>query len=183
MVVAISHHPCMYSIGDCAANVSGRNDICVQFANDNSIYVAYPTMARKAISESTLNVTSMTITNPKPDSVELSFKQTFYTQSKYHPTLYPFNASFYMIDNVDNPAFASIRTPKVQAANGTESEVPPQTVNITFPDEFTRYVLLAYQSEEFTIALRGNGDLKQGSLPKTTVSYNQNLTMKGITTL
>lgn len=136
-------------------------------------------MARKAVSESSLNVVSMTIENPEPNSVQLSFTQTFETDSKYYPTLYPFNGSFYLIDKPDNPAFASIRTPKVVAQNGTESQVPAQTVNITFPDEFTRYVLLAFESENFTIALRGNGDLKQGSLPKTTVSYDQNITMKG----
>lgn len=50
-------------------------------------------------------------------------------------------------------------------------------------DEFTRYVLLSLASEEFTIALRGQGDLKQGILPKTNVDYNTNITMKGFNRL
>jgi len=125
----------------------------------------------------------MSIQNPTPDSVELGFSQVFYSDSKYHPTLYPFNASFYMLDNENNPPFASIRTPKVEAANGTESEVPLQLVNITHPEEFTRYVLLALGSEEFAVALRGDGDLSTGALPRTGVSYDKNISMKGMSSL
>lgn len=107
----------------------------------------------------------------------------FYSDSKYHPTLYPFNASFYILDNENNPPFASIRTPQIKASNGSQSEVPLQRVNITHPDEFTRYVLLALGSEEFTVALRGKGDLKTGALPKTGVTYDKNITMKGMSSL
>ena len=122
----------------------------------------------------------MAIQNPTPDSVELGFTQMFYSDSKYDPTLYPFNASFYMLDNDDNPPFASIRTPKItKVSNGTETEVPLQRVNITHMDEFTRYVLLAFSSEEFTVALRGNGDLSTGAMPRTGVKYDQNITLKG----
>ncbi|KAK5948738.1 hypothetical protein OHC33_010161 [Knufia fluminis] len=144
------------------------------------IYVAYPKVARRAADRSTLQVTSMTIQNPTPDSVELGFTQMVNNPTKYEPTLYPFNASFYMLDNADNPPFASIRTPKItKAANGTESEVPLQRVNITHMDEFTRYVLLALGSEEFTVALRGHGGLSTSSLPKTNVNYDKNITLKG----
>ncbi|KAJ9656055.1 hypothetical protein H2198_005215 [Neophaeococcomyces mojaviensis] len=120
----------------------------------------------------------MSIENPGPESVTFSFDQTLYTSSKYHPTLYPFNASFYLLDS--QMPFASIQTPQIQATNGTKSTVPPQQVNITHMDEFTKYVLLALASEEFTVALRGEGDLKQGSLPKTSVDYDKNITMKGL---
>lgn len=166
-----------------AANVSnilqrhGRTPMTFPF----SIYVAYPKIARRSVDDSSLQVTSMAIQNPSPDSVELGFTQVFYSGSKYHPTLYPFNASFYMLDNGNNPPFASIRTPQInKASNGTESEVPLQRVNITHMDEFTRYVLLALGSEEFTIALRGHGDLSTGALPKAGVNYDKNITMKGM---
>lgn len=145
----------------------------------SSVYVGYPRLARNQIKDSKLNVTSMTILNPTPDSVDMSFQQVFISDSKYHPTLYPFNASFYLLDGANNPPFASIQTPQIQAGNGVVSNVPSQKVNITHLNEFTRYVLLSLASEEFTIALRGRGDLKQGILPKTTVDYDTNITMKG----
>lgn len=121
----------------------------------------------------------MTIQNPSPDSVELAFTQVLRSNSSFHPTLYPFNASFYILDNESNPPFASIQTPEIKASDGLETNIEPQEVNITHPEEFTRYVLLALASEEFTIALRGDGDLKQGALPKTSVRYDQNITLKG----
>jgi len=145
-----------------------------------SIYVGYPKIARKSIRDSSLQVTSMTIEDPTPDSVKLGFTQVFITKSKRHSTLLPFNASFYMLDHEDNPPFASIQTPRInKASNGTESEVPLQHVNITHMDEFTRYVLLTLGSKEFTIALRGHGGLTTGSLPKTSVTYDKNITLKG----
>lgn len=136
-------------------------------------------MARDQIKDSRIEVKSMDIENPTPNSVDLAFTQVLRSNSSYHPTLYPFNASFYLVDRQNNPPFASIRTPQIQASNGAQSEVPLQRVNITHPDEFTRYVLVALESETFTIALRGTGDLKLGGLPKTSVDYNSNITMKG----
>lgn len=139
--------------------------------------MAYPKIARSAADESTLDVTAMAITDPAPHHVTLSFEQVFYTNSSYRPTIYPFNASFYLPDS-DIP-FASVETPQLQGGNGTASVVPPQTVNITHPTQFTEYVLLALESKEFTIALKGTGGLKQGSLPETTVDWNKNITLKG----
>ena len=136
-------------------------------------------MARKAVKHSTLEVRSMSIKNPAPNNIELSFKQVFYSNSSYSTTLYPFNASFYLLDNASNPPFASIQAPKVVASNGTEAIVEPQRVNITHMDEFTRYILLALASKEFAVALRGEGALKQGILPKTSVSYDKNIMLKG----
>ena len=136
-------------------------------------------MAKSQVAESRLEVKSMDIESPTPKSIELAFTQVLHSNSSYHPTLYPFNASFYLVDKRDNPPFASIRTPEFEARNGAESQVPLQRVNITHPDEFTRYVLTALDRENFTIALRGTGDLKLGSLPKTSVDYDQNITMKG----
>lgn len=184
LLVAVSDHLHNHRPHCCAPNVSSTAEILhltvyAALTPTPSIYVGYPKIARDNINDSSLEVTSMQILNPAPDSIELAFTQRLYTNSSYHPTLYPFNASFYLLDNRDNPPFASIQTPELQAANGTTSNVELQRVNITHLEEFTRYVLLSLASEEFTIALRGNGDLKQGGLPRTSVSYDQNITMKG----
>lgn len=121
----------------------------------------------------------MVINNPTPNSVDMEFEQKFISDSNQHPTLYPFNASFYLLDNDTNPAFASIRTAEVKGGNGVVSEIPTQKVNITNIYEFTRYVLQTLAAEQFMIALRGTGGLKQGILPTTTVDYDTNITFTG----
>lgn len=136
-------------------------------------------MARDGINDSRLQVTAMSIQNPRPDNVDLAFTQVLLSNSSFHPTLYPFNASFYLTDKDSNLPYASIRTPEIKSSNGTIANVATQQVNITHPKEFTRYVLTSLASEEFTIALRGTGDLKQGSLPKVSVDYDQTIVLKG----
>jgi len=115
----------------------------------------------------------------------MGFTQIFYSNtSTSQPTLYPFNASFYMLDNDNNPPFASIQSPEiVKISNDTETDVPPQLVNITHMDEFTRYLRLALASESYTIALRGNGGMSTGGMPKTGIDYDKNITMNGMTEL
>lgn len=121
----------------------------------------------------------MSIQNPTPDSIDLSFKQVFNTNSSYHPTLYPFNASFYLLDKQYSVPFGSIETTEIHASNGVGTDFPTQRMNISHMGRFTDYVLATLGSEEFTIALRGHGDLKEGGLPRTSVTYDKNITMKG----
>lgn len=179
MVVGVCHHLDCLGARYYVTHVRSQHRWCDNLLTMIRIYVAYPKMARSQVAASRLLVQSMSIRNPTPDSVDLAFEQMFLSNSSYHPTLFPFNASFYLVDNKDNPPFASIETPELVASNGTVSQVPSQRVNITHPEEFTRYVLVALQQETFTIALRGTGDLQVGALPKTSVNYNNNITMKG----
>ena len=125
----------------------------------------------------------MSIQNPTADSVDISFKQVLNSNSSYHPTLYPFNASFYLLDQQYSLPFATIMTNKIQASDGATTEIPSQRVNITHKNQFSQYVLTTLGSEEFTFALRGHGDLKEGILPKVLVTYDKDITMKGGTSL
>lgn len=141
------------------------------------IYVAYPNIAQSAVNKSRLYVTSETINNPTPDSVEMELHSVLTTTSKYHPTLYSFPGSFYL-EGQDKP-FATIQIPQVKANNGTTA-VAKQTVQITDMDEFTRYTETVLGTEEYTVILKGRGGLKQGGLPKTHVNYDEKVTLKGM---
>lgn len=122
----------------------------------------------------------MSILDPTPYGVELTVVERLWTNSSHHPTLYPFNASLYLLDPPgNNVSFATIQTPKVKAHNNASVVVGPTRINITHMKEFTKFVLLVARSEEFTYALRGHGDLKEGGLPKVNVDYDKNITMKG----
>lgn len=141
-----------------------------------SIYVAYPKMAQSAVKDSQLHATAESILNPAPGAFDLQLTSELETHSKYHPTLYGFEASLYL-EGSDVP-FASFNTPEVKANNGTVSNVQ-QRVQIQNQTEFTRYAMVTLASETYTVFLRGNGGLKQGGLPKTSVDYNQKIELNG----
>jgi len=141
------------------------------------IYVGYPKMAQSSVNESKLHVTAESILNPAPNAFDLNLTSELETHAKYHPQLDAFEASLYLKDS-DIP-FATFNTPAIKADNGTVSQVL-QRVEIQNLTEFTRYTMVALASEEYTIYLRGNGGLKQGSLPKTDVDYNQEVQMIGL---
>lgn len=122
----------------------------------------------------------MSILDPTPESIELTVVERLWTNSSHHPTLYPFNASLYLLEPPSNLSFASIQTSQVKAHNNASVVVGPKRINITHQEQFTNFVLLVASSEEFTYTLRGHGNLKQGGLPKVHVDYDKNITMKGM---
>jgi hypothetical protein len=133
-------------------------------------------MAQSSVNKSKLHVTNEEITDPTPESFHLLLVSELETHSKYHPQLDEFEAGLYL-EGSDVP-FVSFNTPAVKANNGTESRVD-QDVQIQNMTEFTRYTMVALGSETYTVYLRGNGGLKQGSLPKTNVDYNQEVELNG----
>lgn len=181
VLVVVPAHRCNNHTHYCATNVSHTEPFSLRCLPDilNSVYVGYPKAARHAIRDSSLNVTSMSILDPAPDSIELTVVEKLYSKSSYHPTLYPFNASLYLLNHQEAPPFVSIQTSEIKAHNNATVTIGPQRVNITNLHEFTNFVLMTAASEQFTYALRGKGDLKQGALPRVGVNYDKNITMKG----
>jgi Protein of unknown function (DUF3712) len=114
--------------------------------------------------------------NPAPNALDLELDSLFISKSKYHPNLDAFNATL-SLKGRDEP-FVSFEIPAIKARNGTEAQVK-QRVQITNMDEFTRYTETVLGSKEYTVELKGKGKLKLGSLPKTTVDYDQEVTQKG----
>lgn len=80
--------------------------------------------------------------------------------------------------NGSNVPFAQLSIPALEAANGTEEHVS-QRVQITNKQQFFDYAKTSLLSEEYVVYLRGKGGLKYGKLQKTTVNYNEKITLKG----
>lgn len=100
----------------------------------------------------------------------------FLSNSSLHAQLDAFDADLCLEDS-DTP-FAQLSVPAIKAANGTETHID-QRVHINNTEQFNEYAKTSLLSEEYTIYLKGKGGLKYGGLQKTTVKYNEKITMKG----
>lgn len=140
--------------------------------------MGYPNIAQNGINHATLDITDEAILNPSPDSVDVNLTSRFITSSSYHPNLDPFNASLYL-QGSDHP-FLNLHIPEIKGAkNGTVVQVDQTNVAIENEDAFAEYCQKTLASKEYTVYLTGQGGLKQGSLPYTTVNYNNSISMKG----
>lgn len=72
----------------------------------------------------------------------------------------------------------SVTVPQTVAKDGQKVIVNQHT---DFPsvEEFTRYTTTVMQNEELEVIVYGRPKLRQGGLPKITVTYNQTVKMKG----
>ncbi|KAK2733936.1 hypothetical protein FQN57_001919 [Myotisia sp. PD_48] len=141
------------------------------------IYVAYPKAAQKSVNESTLDITELQITEPAPESLHLKIRQVIGSHSKYHPVLDAFNATVTLYGETE--PFTFLNAPQVKAEDGAESMVD-QPVHLDNIPAFTNYAKAVMHNEEIKLIVAGETGLKQGSLPKTTVTYNKTVTMKGM---
>jgi len=141
------------------------------------VYVAYPNKAQSTINKSKLEVTSQSLLNPAPDAYDLQLNSVFLSNSSLHAQLDAFQADL-CLEGSDVP-FAQLSVPAVKAANGSETHVS-QRIQIHNTDEFNEYAKTSLLSKEYTIYLKGKGGLKYGGLHKTTVKYNEKITMQGL---
>ena len=149
-----------------------------EVADRDSIYVGYPNIAQGAIDQATLVITSQTISNPTPDTVDVSLTSQFITDSSRHPDLKAFNASLYL-EGEDTP-FVFLDIPAVPGAkNGTEVQVDQRNTQIWNDAAFAKYCETTLASEEYTVFLTGSGGLQQGELPNINVNYNNTVVLKG----
>ncbi|KAJ5167757.1 uncharacterized protein N7482_003351 [Penicillium canariense] len=144
------------------------------------VYVAYPKIAQDDVNDSTLNVTSMVIANPTPDSFELLQTQVIGSHSSYHPKIYSFLASVSLL-GAANP-FTSVQVPTVKSKDGATVNVN-QTVDLSDAGAFGDFAEAVMLNEEVQLNIYGRPELKEGSLPTTTVTYNKTVTMKGLNKL
>jgi hypothetical protein len=142
-----------------------------------SVYVAYPKIAQSAVNDSTLKIKSMIITEPTPESFHLDQQQILGTDSSYHPKIYEFDAEV-SLGGAPVP-FATVTVPEVKSKDGAEIHVV-QKVDLTDVDAFGDYTTAVMLSEELELNIKGKPDLKQGGLPKTHVTYDQTVKMKGM---
>lgn len=121
-------------------------------------------------------VTSQSLLDPAPDHFHLDLDSVFLSNSSLHAKLDAFEADLCLEDS-DIP-FAQLSIPPIDAANGTHESVS-QEVQIKNKDQFYAYAQTQLLSEEYNVYLKGKGGLKYGKLQKTTVKYNDKITLKG----
>jgi hypothetical protein len=143
------------------------------------VYVGGQQKAQGELNKATLEVAYQGVSHPTPDSFYLSLNTDVVSHSSHHPDLEAFNASLFLEATEPNiTSFGSITIPEVHV----EAEFPvsvDQYVSITNMDQFIAYNKLAFNSEEFRLALRGKTAVKLSGLPKYNVDYNKVVTMKG----
>ncbi|KAF3386436.1 hypothetical protein F1880_001218 [Penicillium rolfsii] len=144
------------------------------------IFVGYPHIAQNQVSDSTLNITSMIIANPTPNSFHLMQTQVIGSHSSYHPKIYSFLASVSLLGSAH--AFTSVQVPEVQSKDGAEVKVD-QVVDLSNADAFGDFAEAVMLNEDIELNIYGRPDLREGSLPKTTVTYNKTVSMKGLNKL
>jgi len=141
------------------------------------VFVGYPNIAQKSINDSRLVLTSQKITNPTADSLDLALTSVLLSSSSNHAQLDAFNGSFYLAGS-DAP-FATVEIPGFQANNGTIAQIV-QHLDIMNMSSLIEYTRTTLQNKNLTVYLRGKGGLKQGSLPKIMVNYNQRIDLVGM---
>jgi len=144
------------------------------------VYVAYPNMAQQDVNRSTLEITSMKIREPTPDSFHVEITQVLGSKSPFHPYLDAFNASVHMAGS--SVPFATLLTPRAKAVDGAKGTIS-QTVMLPNVEAFTNFSTAILLNEKVNLTLWGKTGLKLGGLPKTIVTYNKTVTMKGLNEL
>ncbi|RMZ91139.1 hypothetical protein DV736_g1592, partial [Chaetothyriales sp. CBS 134916] len=143
------------------------------------LLVVYPHIAQSITNKARIIVLSEAALSPTPDSIRLDINSSFVVNSKYHPVLYPFNASLYLDEQASTP-FVSFETPRINHIKNGSTLSISQTVPIPHADAFTAFTKKALSSKDFTLILKGKGQLQQGGLTKATVTYNQKVFLTGL---
>lgn len=119
----------------------------------------------------------MVISDPTPDSFQLNQTQILGSKSQYHPQIYAFDAAVSLAGAA--APFATVTVPGVKSNDGAEIHVE-QKVDLSDSDAFGDYATAVMMNEEVSLNIYGRPGLKEGALPKTTVTYNKTVVMKGM---
>ncbi|KAL8875591.1 MAG: hypothetical protein Q9198_006072, partial [Flavoplaca austrocitrina] len=142
----------------------------------HSVYVAFPRIAQNGINDSTLEIESLTLSNPNPNSFHLQQTAKLTNHNRYHPRLDAFNASL-SVGGAENKPYAYIELPAVHATETTYTNID-QEVQITDMDAFIDYNTQLLTQESVDLVVKGRTKLHEGRLPATTVDYEKTITMK-----
>ncbi|KAL8788554.1 MAG: hypothetical protein Q9213_001627 [Squamulea squamosa] len=142
------------------------------------VYVAFPRISQDGVSDSTLEIQSLELSNPTANSFHLKQTAKLTNHNKYHPRLDAFNASLSVGGAEDKP-YAYIQLPEVHATETTYTHVD-QEVQITDMDAFIDYNTQLLTKESVDLVVRGRTKLHEMRLPVTTVDYHKTIHMKGL---
>lgn len=143
------------------------------------VYVGYPRIAQGDINDSTLDVTSMEISDPSPDGFHLNQKQVIGSGSTFKPKLFSFDAD---VSLLGSSKFAMVTVPEVQGRDGYVVDID-QWVDLSSVEDFEAFSIAVMMNEEFKLNIYGEPRLKLGALPTIDIDYNKTITMKGLNKL
>lgn len=118
----------------------------------------------------------MVITDPRPNVLHLRVKQVVGTDSAFTPVLDAFEADL-TLEGAEE-SFGVLEVPSIKATDGVIAEID-QELDLENLDAFTEYTTAVMLQEYVEFNVYGETGLRQGSLPKITVNYDQQVTMKG----
>lgn len=139
--------------------------------------MAFPRISQNGIDDSTLEIQSLTLSDPTPESFHLEQTAIVGNDNNYHPRLDAFNVSL-SVDGPEIKPYAYVELPAIHATTKATSYVN-QTVKITDLDAFMNYNNITLNNEEVKVAIRGRAALHEMKFPATTVNYNKIVTLKG----
>ncbi len=141
-----------------------------------------PRIAQQGVDESSIQFTDLEFLDPTPDSIVLSQTAILHSPSIYTPTLDPFNASLYLVQNgtfAEEPMMY-IPMPSIHALHPSSNvTIKNQELAIANLDQLTKYATAVLTQENVTTALTGTTRLHEGKLPVTSVNFNSSSTYKG----
>ncbi|KAH0562617.1 hypothetical protein GP486_002695 [Trichoglossum hirsutum] len=147
------------------------------------VYVGFPNIAQDQVNKSSLEVKSITLTNPTQNSVHIQQDVVLHSSSIFTPTLDGFKASLFLENTEpDIEPFAYLSLPQVHSSKATPININ-QTMKIIDLDQFSQFNTLIMNSETVRVAFRGHTALHLGGLPSTQVQYNEVLELKGLNNL
>lgn len=120
----------------------------------------------------------MVLSDPYTTHCHIELDQVLSVHSPFKPKLFEFPANLSLPGRGSDRPFMSVTVPQTVAKDGQKVIVNQHT---DFPsvEEFTRYTTTVMQNEELEVIVYGRPKLRQGGLPKITVTYNQTVKMKG----
>ena len=127
------------------------------------------------MNKSTLTVTALALSNPKPNSFHLYQKSTIGNPSSYHPRLDAFNASLSLHGG---KPYGIVTLPHVHATKEAYTIVD-QDVAITDMEAFTAYSAAVLGSDQVKLDVKGRTALHEMRFPTTHVDYHKTATMAG----
>ncbi|KAA8643582.1 hypothetical protein EYZ11_009488 [Aspergillus tanneri] len=143
------------------------------------VYVGYPNIAQHDINDSSLEVTELVISDPTPESFHFKQTQVIHSDSIFHPKIYAFDAD---VSLAGEKPFARAHIPEVKANDGTVVHVE-QNLDLSDVDAFGGFAKAVMLNKEIQMNVYGRPNLKQGGLPKITITYNKTVTMNGLNKL
>ncbi|QIW98347.1 hypothetical protein AMS68_003865 [Peltaster fructicola] len=146
------------------------------------IYVVYPNTAQSQVDSSTIIPTHQSITKVTPTSFYYNQSALLEISTSYNPPpqLFTWNGSYYVEGSTE--PFLSIVIPQIAAQNGSEIQTA-QEIQITNMPEFIKNNDLIFNSDNFSIYLRGNGQLKESILSTININYDKKISLRGFNKL